>query len=127
MKFRAGERVKVRRDLVVGEKYFMEDGINCEIFSHTMRNNLDKEATIIEVNNLRGYRLDIDTLPYFYTDGMLNKFVDVKAKTEEVSKRDKGEVDALIEHMLKLTPEQMINHALDTGDKELFDKLTMKG
>jgi transcriptional antiterminator Rof (Rho-off) len=124
LKFKKGERVKVKQDLHFGIKYYMQDGFNYETLSDTVRNNMGKEATIMEVHE-RGYKLDIDSINW-YTDDMIKKFVDVKAREDKIAEKDAEAVENILNHVLKLLPEQQINHALDTGNKELFDELTKR-
>lgn len=123
-KFKVGERVKVRDDLIVDEKYMMKSGRFYMRFLKGMRNNLGKEATIMQVSEF-GYYLDIDDIN-LYTDDMLKKFVDVKSKINEIAESNIVEVEGLLLHMLRLIPEQQINHALDTGNEQLFKELTQR-
>lgn len=121
LKFKIGERVKVKKDLEIGVRYYMEDENVRDMFTEKMAKNCGKEATIVNIIKNK-YVLDIDNF-HLYTDGMLNKFVDVKAKSDY---KHNDEIEALLENMLKLVPQQQIDYALDNGDKELFHKLRKK-
>lgn len=113
MKFKIGDRVRVKSDLSIGNRYYMEDGIEGNTFSEGMRNNLGKEATIIAECEF-GYTLDIDRFRK-YTDGMIERYYN-----------DTKEVEDLINHIRQLIPEQQINNALDTDNKEAFKILSEK-
>lgn len=121
LRFKVGDRVKIKRRLHADQEYYMENGYG-EYFSRGMEANKGKEATIISADKY-GYKLDIDKM-YNYTDEMLIKLRDNIAKSDTISEKYKDEVESLVEHMLKLFPQQQIDYALDTGNKELFDKLT---
>jgi hypothetical protein len=128
MKFKVGDTVLVRDDLKVGKLYYHENNKVGDTFSNMMRNNLGKRAKIVGIE--RGlYVLDIDVF-HRYTDGMLET-------VEENCKRKDGahmtalytfdeNVEKIVNQMLKLVPEQLINHAIDTENKELFDEVSRK-
>jgi hypothetical protein len=128
-KFKKGEKVIVKDDLVVGRRYASEKHAQInDSFSRLMSKNLGKEATIISVEYGR-YRLDIDEL-HLYTDGMLMPIIEVEEE-EEVDIATlpyvrNNEVERLILHMKRLVPQQLINDALDKGDKAKFLRLTKK-
>jgi serine/threonine protein phosphatase PrpC len=110
MKYKVGDIVKVREDLVEGEFYANEDESATNIFGHLMKPYRGKSFKILDIVNGQ-YELEGCSL-FLFTDGMF----------EGISSNQ--EVDALITHMLRLVPEQLMNHALDTNDKELFSLLT---
>lgn len=121
MKYKKGDVVQVRNDLIIGNQYFHENSKIYDVFSSRMRNNLGKEAKIVGI--LEGkYLLDIDSI-HTFTDGMLQEPVDKLAKTPYEFNFD---VERIVEHMLKLMPEQLINNAIDKGDRELFKTLSEK-
>lgn len=119
MRFKVGDNVRVKENLVVGERYFMEKGFSSEAFSDGMRKFAGKKAVITQ-SAKHGYRVDLHSM-YWFTDEMF----DGVEEFEEAQKRQDSELaDSLINHMLSLIPEQLINHALETGNKERFEELT---
>lgn len=131
-RFKVGDRVRVKNDLVVGGRYFMEDGETSDIFSHGMSENVGKEATIIAIECGK-YHIDIDVI-HKYTDSMIKKLVDSKSRGDY---EENVEVEDLLNHMIKQFPKQKeriskeqiekeINHAIDTGNKEEFLRLSKK-
>ena len=64
MKFKVGDKIKVRKDLEVGKQY------GEDLFTNTMHNYLGKSATVAYKGNKK-YRLDIDGGFYSWTDEML--------------------------------------------------------
>lgn len=121
-KYDVGEEVRIKDDLIVGKTYFMDNSEEYDWFSSGMAHHKGKKTTIQEISIISGfYRLDIDGGFYLYTDEMLESIRDVVADEEYEAQQ---EVEELIEHMLQSIPEQLINHALDTGNKEMFMRLT---
>jgi hypothetical protein len=119
LRLRIGDNVKVRSQLVVGERYFMQDRVTFDKFSKLMSKNSGAEAMVIGFE--RGmYVLDIDPI-HTYTDDMLIKINDPFARK---SYTENEEVEDFLNHMLTLTTKQLIDNALDKGDKETFKKLT---
>lgn len=130
-RFKVGDRVRIKKTLSIGECYPMKHNSSIDdMFVAGMDKYKGKEATVMEVF-LNKYILDIDD-GYLFTDGMLNGIADVKAREEYSSNR---EVEELINHVSSWTPvirhklavnqkNEEINKALDSGDKELFMKLT---
>lgn len=131
LRFKIGDRVRIKKDLIVGARYFMEDGVTSDIFSLGMSNNSGKEATILGIANGK-YQLDIT--PYLFTDGMITKLVDSKARSEYQENED---IESLLRGLINSYPKQKeryekeqiekeINETLDNGDKEEFLRLTEK-
>lgn len=118
-KFKVGERVKIRKDLVVAEKYYMADGETYDTFSKRMIPTRGEEATVMDIEEGK-YKLDVDELHY-YTDDMLIKFVDDKARKPYDDKKD---VEDLINHMLNMSKSQIIDSTLDKGDEISFREIT---
>lgn len=119
MGFKVGDSVRLKDNLIVGKRYFMEKGFNSEAFSEGMEKFKGKKAVITRCAE-QGYRIDLQSV-YWFTDEMLDNFDEF----EETQKRQDSELaDSLINHMLNLIPEQLINHALETGNKERFEELT---
>lgn len=120
-RFKTGEKIKIKEDLTVGGVYCMSQGNDCEKFSNRMRNYMGKEATIVKAEP-RGYKIDIDIF-HWYTDSMIEN---IKNYEDILAEHDAQLAESIINHMLKKIPEQLINHALDTEDKELFQEVTQK-
>lgn len=124
MKFKIGDKVRVREDLLVGKVYKHVDSSANDIFSLTMRHNMGKEARIIGIEYGK-YMLDIDVI-HGYVDGMLEYASEKETKLTIEPYHHNREVENLVKHMLKLTPQQLIDDSLDKGDKQRFEKLTRK-
>lgn len=123
MGFKKGDKVRVKSDLVVGKRYYNKNKEISDIFSRFMSNNLGMEGTIIEVGDGGKYTLDIDRI-HSYTDGMLEPLY---LEIDEVEPYEyNSDVERLLRHVLKLAPQQLVNDALDKGDKERFIQLTKK-
>lgn len=116
-KFKIGDRVIIRDDLIVGKLYYSDNGEN-DIFTYRMKNNMGKEGRIIEVNHV-GYRIDIDPI-HTYTDEMLklsnSPYVD-----------DYTNIDALLDNSRLNYYREKIDEALDSRlfktDPEEFRRL----
>lgn len=119
-KFEVGEQLRIKENLVINKLYHMSHDTSIfNIFSKRMSVLAGKEAMVIDI--VSGYyKLNVDR-NNMYTDGMLEKIHDVKAGEEYAGVQ---EVEEIIRYMSRLIPEQLINHALDTGDKEMFMRLT---
>lgn len=118
MKFEVGDAVQVKRDLLIGKIYHNEENTNQkEIFSESMKGYRGKEGKVTEIRNGL-YKLDIALNWHSFTDTMLQEPVDYLAKEPYGYNR---EIEELLEKVLKLAPEQLINHALATGNKTLFN------
>lgn len=130
-KFKIGDRVIIRDDLIVGKLYYSDNG-ESDTFTYRMKNNMGKEGRIIEVNHV-GYRLDIDPI-HTYTDEMLkfsnNLYVD-----------DYTDIDLLLDNSRLNYYREKIDEALDSRlfetdpeklrrlveeYKRLFDKINSK-
>ena len=120
-KYDVGEEVRIKNDLIVGTRYYMENSAEYDWFSKSMAHHKGKKTTIQSISSNGFYSLDIDGGFYSYTDEMLESIREVVADEEYKTQQ---EVEELIEHMLQSIPEQLINHALDTGNKEMFMRLT---
>lgn len=124
MKFKIGDKVRVKEDLLVGKLYKHEDSSVNDIFSLSMRDNMGKEAKIIGIERGK-YMLDIDIL-HCYVDDMLECASEKDNKLTREPYVGNLDVEKLVKHMLKLAPQQLINDSLDKGDKERFHELTNK-
>lgn len=76
MKFKIGDKVKIREDLVIDLAY------GCDVFVSDMSEYCGKEAVITDIydNCLKDgvYSLDIDDGAWYWTDKMLEDAVDIK-------------------------------------------------
>lgn len=112
-----GEEVTIRDDIRVGDDFPIEDsGGRYSIgFSEGMKKFRGAKAVITDYKYkgelFVGYELNISPA-HVFSDGMFEDAYDTEA-------------DDLINHMLKLVPSQLINHSLDTRNKNLFMKLTL--
>ena len=118
MKFKVGDTVQVKRDLLIGKIYYNEEDRSVrEVFSESMKSYLGKEGVITAIHSGL-YKLDFARNWHGFTDTMIQEPVDYLAQEPYGYNR---EIEELLEKMLKLVPEQLINHALATGNKTLFD------
>lgn len=122
MKFKVGDIVRIKADLVVGATYYNEGTNIGDKFSSRMRNNLGKEGKIIGIENGK-YILDIDSIHGYY-DGMLEYPVDDFANEQYTFN---PEVEAIIAHTQKNFYMGLIDKALDERmhetNPEEFQKL----
>jgi hypothetical protein len=125
-KFKVGDIVMVRNDLQVGKTYYNEDGSSCDIFSNMMLNHMGKQARIAFIQ-FNQYYLDIDKF-HGYVDEMLESIEDMclRKEKERFPNLVDENVEKIVNHMLRLVPEQLINHAIDTGNEELFKEVSEK-
>lgn len=126
-KFKVGDYVKVKEDLVVNWKYYNEDGETYEYFVSKMAKYKGKILQVIAVAENK-YRLNTD-LPYLFIDEMLESVNDdvVFVAKQEKMMNDyiaSPEVEVFIKHMEKIGQQQLIDYALDIRNEELFRKLT---
>ncbi|WP_240375918.1 hypothetical protein [Bacillus piscicola] len=116
MKFKKGEKVQVKQDLVVNVNYYNETTGTSDVFSHRMLKFRGKEAFIEEVSEY-GYTLNIDRL-HVYTDTML------QYPTEPLTggpSQASHEVERIVQHFEELGVKQIIDKALD---ERLYEKDT---
>lgn len=70
MRYKLGDKVTIRKDLVVKRYYFGDNtGFNV-LFVKDMKKFLGRTATIVRLCN-SSYKLDIDNGLWFWTDEML--------------------------------------------------------
>jgi hypothetical protein len=119
-KFELNQTVYVKQDLVVGKNYYSEDGTAYSTFTSGMRHNLGKEAKITAIINNR-YRLSTDNFHTFTAEMLEAEQRDYLALNPYEKNK---EVEALVDHVLNQLPEQLINRAIDEGDKEEFARLS---
>lgn len=126
-KFKVGDYVKVREDLIVNKVYYNEDDVARDIFVVKMEQYKGKIFKVVSIIDNK-YLLDTD-LPYLFVDEMLepvNDGIVFVAEQEEMMNDyiTNPEVEAFIKHMEKIYRQQLIDYALDTRNEELFRKLT---
>lgn len=124
MKYRVGSEVSVREGLKYGAIYKNEDHSGGDVFNRSMGECVGKKATVIRVEE-DSYILDIDRYHY-YTDGMLETWVDPLDKVDPNDLKPytfNHEVESIILELEKDHPQRLIDHALDTGNKEEFNRL----
>lgn len=118
-KFKIGDTVRIKNDLVVGVVYYNEGSNIGDKFSTRMRNNLGKEGVIIDIEN-NAYVIDIDRIHKYY-DGMLEHAIESEQYTFN------AEVEELVAHMQKKYYAKLIDKALDEKmhktNPEEFQKL----
>lgn len=116
-KFKVGDIVRVKKDLIIGKTYYSEDGMG-DKFTYLMDRNSGKEGRIIEIDYV-GYKLDIDPI-HTYTDGMLEKPVDELAVSDYDFNLD---VEAVIINSKFIAYKRQIDKALDG---RMFEKEPQK-
>lgn len=86
--FSKGDKVTVRRDLIIDKEYFMEDGFTADTFVGGMGRFLGREVTIKSAN--RGGKYTIEEYGCNWTDEMFEEYfyrnhgiLEVDAATEE--------------------------------------------
>ncbi|GIN25495.1 IDEAL domain-containing protein [Bacillus sp. FSL W8-0445] len=117
-KFKVGDQIRIKKELILGEAYSMQNSDITSILTKEMSKHLGERATIMAVSE-KGYTLDISPRCYF-VDEMLKRVIDLKAKSLYTPIR---EVEEFHEHMLRLVKKQQIDQVLDTKNKKLFSQL----
>lgn len=126
MKRKVGDKVTVKKDLKAGAEYYNKGGTYYDIFSRNMMEYRGREARIVEVVSDVYYKLNIDVI-HNYTDEMLEDYVHPFDKNETLAQQPyilNDEVEKIVSDALKSSPQQLIDDALDRGDKEAFKRLT---
>lgn len=93
MKYKVGDKVRVRRDLVVGNSYTMEDG-DRNSYIADMKDVAEANDYVLTINYEDGqYTVEEDKLGYSWTDGMFEGLVTNTEKFEscntELTDREK--------------------------------------
>lgn len=70
MRYKLGDKVTIRKDLVVKKFYFDDSKYWSSMFVKDMKKFLGRTATIVRLCN-SSYKLDIDNGLWFWTDEML--------------------------------------------------------
>lgn len=123
MKYKIGEIIQVRTDLIVGEIYCNENSTIGDTITSEMMSNLGKNAEIASYNQGK-YLLKIEgyvAIHQTYTDDMLRTPIDELAKKEYTFN---SEVEEVMAHLETIQLAEQIDTAIDNGDKDLFMKLT---
>lgn len=130
MKFKIGDKVKIREDLVVDLLY------GCDIFVSDMSEYCGKEATITAIRDsyLKGvaYLLDIDNGEWYWTDEMLEDRLERKMNDKDIISKIKEKayenVNKKIEEEREATEEkinselEVVNRCIDLITNELIFK-----
>lgn len=124
-KFKIGDTVRVRDDLIIGKEYFSEGKTVGDTFTSRMSKNMGREGRVIEYDYV-GYKLNIDPI-HTYTDEMLEKPIDFLAESEYTFNED---VEAIVEQSKLDFYQKRIDEALDSrmfetdaeGFKELVEE-----
>lgn len=124
MKYKVGDEVSVKQGLMSGAIYKNEDNTGGDVLNRIMAELAGKKAVVVKVVD-DAYTLDIDSYHY-YTDGMLEAYVDpldVVDPNDLKPYRFNEDVEKIIMELEKDYPQRLIDHALDTGNKEEFQRL----
>jgi hypothetical protein len=124
MKYKVGDEVSIRTDLKFGAIYRNEDNSGGDVFNRVMGDYAGQKAKIVGFDG-QSYILDIDRYHY-YTDGMLETWVDPLSKVDPNDLKPytfNEDVERIIMELEKNNPQRLIDHALDTGNKEEFQRL----
>lgn len=116
-KFKIGDIIKVRSDLVIGRRYYTGED-KSDIFTSRMRNNRGKEGRIIGFTNV-GYILDIDSI-HNYTEEMFEESRDYLAELDYIFNED---VEKVLNQSQMDFYSKRIDEALDNNDEETFKRL----
>lgn len=126
MKRKVGDKVVVKKSCRAGAEYYNESGTHYDVFSRNMKQYAGREAVIVEVVGDIFYKINIDIL-HNYTEEMLESYVHPLNEVETLAQQPyilNDEVEKIVNDALKLSPQQLIDDALDRGDKEAFKRLT---
>lgn len=126
MKYRIGDIVKVREDLIIGENYFNDDGTDGDTFARMMLPLLGKTVEIVNYNSsCTGYIVQHGNYISMFTfyDDMFED-IDDKDSSEYVFNE---EVESLVLHLEKEWYKKLIDKGLDDRifetDPEEFKKI----
>ena len=124
MKYKVGDLVSIRTDLKCGAIYRNEDNSGGDVFNRLMSEQAGKKAKITRASG-DSYLIDIDKYHY-YTDGMLEAYVDPLDFVDPNDSKPyifNEDVERIVMELEKDYPQRLIDHALDTGNKEEFQRL----
>ena len=120
-KFNIGDVVVLKDNLRVGAIYKSQCEQYGDKFTHSMRNNLGKEATVVTYQG-GGYILAFEGKTdsvHVYYDGMIQK-----PKVSDYVFNP--EVELLVQHLQKQQLQKEIDKALDDKDEQRFNELVEK-
>lgn len=86
MKYKVGDKVKIREDLTYTKRYYMENSEKADIVLREMTEFAGKTLTIKSINGNYGYKLDEYT--FNWTDGMFEGLVEETKKVQTKKKKD---------------------------------------
>ncbi|MFQ3543530.1 hypothetical protein Q7A53_05540 [Halobacillus rhizosphaerae] len=126
MKYNVGQEVEVRTDLITGQMYRNEEGTYSEIFQHNMRAFKGQKTKVTGIV-AGGYKLEVSER-YVFTDNMLKlpTLLEEKPYVFNRENNDHVELEKLLDHMLKLVPDQLINDAISRGDRKAFEEISRR-
>jgi len=123
MKYKKGDIVQIRPDLLTGKVYYNENSPTGDVLTNDMRKNLGKEAEVVGYNQGK-YVLNIEgkiRAWELYTDEMLRYPVDELAMSDYTFNL---EVERLIVHMESIHLQKLIDEAIDNNDRSEFVRLS---
>lgn len=82
MKFKVGDKVRVRSDLVVGKEYYNDDSMFSDKFVEEMKEYLGRIVTIDYLCENIHYLLKEDSGSWNWTYEMLEPVIDIKLSAE---------------------------------------------
>ena len=88
-KFKVGDKVRIRKDLRRGERYYMEDGVDHNCVTPDMLELCDKIVTVVRIAYDNQYIIEFDGVKneYHWTDEMFEGLA-----TETITKKQKKEI-----------------------------------
>ena len=90
-KYRVGDKVRIRPDLVLYEEYYMENHIDSDTVTDDMTRLCGQVATISRVSYK--YGLDIDSYGRNWTDAMLLPYTQRISKTKPITQGENYVLD----------------------------------
>jgi IDEAL domain len=120
-KFKVGDIVTLKEGLKVGARYKSMCKSYGDVFTHSMRNNLGKEAKVVTFQG-GGYVLAFNGK----TDNVHIYYDDMIEKIKVVDYYFNPEVEELVQHMEKQFIQKEIDKALDEKDEQKFNELVSK-
>ena len=125
LKYKPGDRVRVRSDLKVGRQYYMADKSTSDRWVGRMESFAGKVVTIDYILTCGKYRVK-ECPSYNWTDGMFEDLIEERAKPIVIYQRDDQHVIALdkntgLKAEAKCSPEDTFNFY--TGAQLAFERL----
>lgn len=91
-KYKVGDKVRIRLDLIQHEEYPMEDNAYSDTVTDDMARLCGQVATITGIS--RKYRIDIDTYDRNWTDAMLLPYTPRITKTKPITQGENNVLDS---------------------------------